>query len=233
MATQPTNLSVPSESPRDLKFNAGKIDEFVTSMGWAYTDRFGVQHYTIEGMRWLAQQAIAEFGYITMDSFEDGNTLTLPNQVLRLEANGEYYRWDGVFPKNVPAASTPDSTGGIGVGAWVGVGDASLRSDLDNQGVINFSHDNTYDISSVGAHLQNVVYPTDAPFNAPTDGTTDATSALQSSAAHCISVGKKLVLNKIFMVSDTFNISDGLVVECLTNECGIYSTAGAGKFAVK
>lgn len=130
MATQPTNLPVPSESPRDLKFNAGKIDEFVTSMGWTYTDRFGVQHYTIEGMRWLAQQAIAAFGYITLDSFEDGNTLTLPNQVLRLEANGEYYRWDGEFPKAVPAASTPDSTGGIGVGAWVSVGDASLRADL-------------------------------------------------------------------------------------------------------
>ncbi|HDC4818425.1 TPA: hypothetical protein O8U61_001712 [Enterobacter bugandensis] len=130
MATQPTQDAVPSESPRDLKFNAGKIDEFVTSMGWTYTDRFGVQHYTIEGMRWLAQQAIAAFGYITLDSFEDGNTLTLPNQVLRLEAIGEYYRWDGAFPKDVPAGSTPDSTGGVGVGKWLSVGDATLRSDL-------------------------------------------------------------------------------------------------------
>ncbi|WP_407201516.1 hypothetical protein [Citrobacter werkmanii] len=50
MATQPTSLPVPSESPRDLKFNAGKIDEFVTSMGWTYTDRFGNKHYTIEGI---------------------------------------------------------------------------------------------------------------------------------------------------------------------------------------
>ena len=114
MATQPTNLPVPSESPRDLKFNAGKIDEFVTSMARQYIDRFGQDHYTIEGLRWVAQQAIAAFGYITLDSFEDGNTLTLPNQVLRLEATGEYYRWDGVFPKDVPAGSTPDSTGGIG-----------------------------------------------------------------------------------------------------------------------
>lgn len=127
MATQPTNLPVPSESPRDLKFNAGKIDEFATSMGWTYTDRFGNQHYTIEGMRWLAQQAISAFGYITMDSFEDGNTLTLPNQVLRLEATGEYYRWDGPFPKDVPENSTPDTTGGIGAGKWLSVGDATLR----------------------------------------------------------------------------------------------------------
>ncbi|MCE9882773.1 phage tail protein, partial [Hafnia paralvei] len=122
MATQPTNLPVPSESPRDLKFNAGKIDEFVTSRELKYIDRFGGEHYTIEGMRQIAQLAISAFGYITMDSFEDGNTLTLPNQVLRLKATGEYYRWDGTFPKVVPAGSTPESTGGIGLGAWLSVG---------------------------------------------------------------------------------------------------------------
>ncbi|MCM6052531.1 hypothetical protein M4B86_24440 [Klebsiella pneumoniae] len=132
MATTPTQKPVPSESPIDLKYNAGKIDEFVTSMGWTYIDRFGNKHYTIEGLRWLAQQAISQFGYITLDSFEDGNTLTLPNQVLRLEATGEYYRWDGPFPKVVSPDSTPESTGGIGPGAWLSVGDASLRTQLGN-----------------------------------------------------------------------------------------------------
>ncbi|WP_414446053.1 GDSL-type esterase/lipase family protein [Citrobacter europaeus] len=134
MATQPTNSPVPSESPRDLKFNAGKIDEFVTSMSKQYIDRFGSEHYTIEGLRWLAQQAIAAFGYITMDSFEDGNTLTIPNQILRLESTGEYYRWDGAFPKTVPAGSTPGTTGGIGSGAWLGVGSAVLASPQDGAG---------------------------------------------------------------------------------------------------
>ena len=135
MATQPTNLPVPSESPRDLKFNAGKIDEFVTSAELKYTDRFGGQHYTIEGLRWLAQQTIAAFGYVTIDSFEDGATLTLPNEVLRLEATGEYYRWDGAFPlggKVVPPGSTPVTTGGVGIGAWLSVGDATLRGQLSS-----------------------------------------------------------------------------------------------------
>ncbi|MFB4859958.1 hypothetical protein ACE3LH_23080 [Enterobacter hormaechei subsp. steigerwaltii] len=139
MATTPTNLPVPSESPIDLKYNAGKIDEFVTSMGWTYTDRFGNKHYTIEGLRWLAQQAISAFGYITLDSFEDGNNLTLPNQVLRLEATGEYYRWDGALPKSVPAGSTPQTTGGIGPGAWLSVGDAALRTQIsDPDGAIKY-----------------------------------------------------------------------------------------------
>ncbi|MFZ5199234.1 hypothetical protein ACOY53_09795 [Enterobacter kobei] len=130
MATQPTNLPVPSESPRDLKFNAGKIDEFVTSLVNTYVDRFGNAHYTIEGLRWLAQQAIAQYGWILIDSFQDGADITLPNQALRDESTGEYYRWDGALPKHVDAGSTPASSGGVGVGSWIGIGDASLRSML-------------------------------------------------------------------------------------------------------
>ncbi|EOW0750561.1 hypothetical protein ACN2VD_002586, partial [Enterobacter hormaechei] len=130
MTTQPTNLPVPSESPRDLKFNAGKIDEFVTSLVNTYVDRFGNEHYTIEGLRWLAQQAIAQYGWILIDSFQDGADITLPNQALRDEDTGEYYRWDGALPKHVDAGSTPETSGGVGVGAWVGIGDASLRAML-------------------------------------------------------------------------------------------------------
>ncbi|MEG5741876.1 hypothetical protein UXP63_03745, partial [Enterobacter hormaechei] len=130
MATTPTQKPVPSESPIDLKYNAGKIDEFVTSLVNTYVDRFGNEHYTIEGLRWLAQQAISQYGWILTDSFQDGADITLPNQALRDEETGEYFRWDGALPKHVDPGSTPSSTGGIGIGAWVGIGDASLRTML-------------------------------------------------------------------------------------------------------
>ncbi|MCL5635978.1 hypothetical protein M5Y66_16000 [Enterobacter vonholyi] len=135
MATQPTNLPVPSESPRDLKFNAGKIDEYVTSMGWTYTDRFGQKHYTIEGMNYLSQQAMAAYGYVilTGKTFTTGAAINNPNEVLLNAADGEYYKWTGSFasgPKVVPANSTPASTGGIAPGAWLSVGDSALRSQL-------------------------------------------------------------------------------------------------------
>ena len=135
MATQPTNLPVPSESPRDLKFNAGKIDEFATSMGWTYTDRFGQKHYTIEGINYLSQQAMAAYGYVilTGKTFTTGATINNPNEVLLNTADGEYYKWTGSFAsggKVVPANSTPSETGGIGPGAWLGVGDSSLRASL-------------------------------------------------------------------------------------------------------
>lgn len=130
MATTPTNKPIPSEDPRDLKFNAGKIDEVVSGDNHYYTDRFGVRRFTIAGFQYTAEEAIRNYGYITMDSFEDGATLTLLNQVLRHEATGEYYRWDGSFPKIVPAGSTPETAGGIGLGAWVGVGANALRGEF-------------------------------------------------------------------------------------------------------
>ncbi|EPU3936150.1 hypothetical protein ACVWYD_002712 [Morganella morganii] len=141
MATIPTQNAVPSEAPRDLKFNSGKIDEFVTSLEHEYKDRFGRCHMTIEGMRWIFEQLMERFkvditqaiiaaGYIPMDSFQQGAEITKRNEILRYETTGEYYRWDGDLPKSVPAGSTPESAGGVGMGAWIGVGDAALRSDL-------------------------------------------------------------------------------------------------------
>lgn len=130
MATVPTNNPIPSEDPRDLKFNAGKIDEVVNSDAHYYTDRFGVRRLTMSGFQFTAEEAIRKYGYIPMDSFEDGATLTLPNQVLRYEATGEYYRFDGELPKTVPSGSTPETAGGVGFGAWLSVGDAALRTEL-------------------------------------------------------------------------------------------------------
>lgn len=135
MTTTPSQTPVASELPQDLKFNAGKIDEFVTSMGWTYTDRFGNKHYTIEGINYLAQQVMNAFGYVTLTglTFTTGATVSDPNEVLFNTADNAYYKWTGSFasgPKVVPENSTPDSTGGIGPGKWLSVGDTVLRSNL-------------------------------------------------------------------------------------------------------
>lgn len=166
MATTPTNLPVPSEAPRDLKFNAGKIDEFVTSLVNTYVDRFGKEHYTIEGLRWLAQQAIAEFGWIPVGTFQAGSTLTLPNQLLKDTADGEYYRWDGSFPKTVPSGSTPSSSGGVGIGAWLSVGDATVRqwvkSNYDESTYQQIQTGNFATGTTITSSFQAVYYPTDS-----------------------------------------------------------------------
>lgn len=145
MSTIPTQNPVPSEAAKDLKFNSGKIDEFVTSMKKKYIDRFGREHFTIEGLRWIAQQAISQFGYITLESFQKGAEITLPNQVLRDEVTGEYYRWDGEFPKSIPVNSTPDNSGGVGSGKWLSIGDASLKSNLLKMDGLSYIGSANYD----------------------------------------------------------------------------------------
>lgn len=178
MATTPTNLPVPSESARDLKFNAGKIDEFVTSLALQYIDRFGGKHYTIEGLRKLAFDAISGFGWILVESFEDGATLTMPNQALLWESNGEYYRWAGTLPKTVPAGSTPDSTGGVGPDAWVGIGDAALKTMLATSvgsSMIGMAAGGTLD--------QVIQYVTPEQFGAIGDGTVHPLSERYSTLA--------------------------------------------------
>ncbi|MFH6839123.1 hypothetical protein [Providencia sp. 2024EL-00732] len=145
---KPTQKPVPSSDIKDLFFNSGLLDIWATSLERKYIDRFGNCHLTAAGMEWLFKELIEKFkvdmntaivaaGYITIDSFQQGadlpnNELTQRNHILRDETTGEYYRWDGDLPKQVPAGSIPQSTGGIGKGAWVSVGDASLRGELDS-----------------------------------------------------------------------------------------------------
>ncbi|BET44024.1 endosialidase catalytic beta-propeller domain-containing protein [Atlantibacter hermannii] len=123
-----------STSPYDLFDNAQNFDFAVNNITAAiWQDRFGVSRHTWYGLEAMAKAAIAAFGYITMDSFQAGATLRQPNQVLRDTSTGEYYRWDGSFlpsGKIVPPGSTPDTAGGIGIGKWVSVGDATLRGQL-------------------------------------------------------------------------------------------------------
>lgn len=69
-------------------------------------------------------------GYITRRSFEKGFNVTAWNEALLWEADGNYYRWDGTLPKNVPVGSTPESAGGVGKGKWLSVGDATLRTEM-------------------------------------------------------------------------------------------------------
>ncbi|WP_368924713.1 M14 family zinc carboxypeptidase [Providencia sp. 1709051003] len=141
---KPTQKPVPSSDIKDLFFNSGLLDIWATSLEHRYIDRFGNCHLTAAGMEWIfnelvtkfkieSEQALLAAGYAPAGTFQEGAEVVSRNGTVLWklpDGDGEHYRWDGDLPKQVPAGSTPQSTGGVGKGAWVSVGDATLRSEL-------------------------------------------------------------------------------------------------------
>ncbi|HDC4474377.1 TPA: hypothetical protein O8T83_003794 [Enterobacter cloacae] len=65
------------------------------------------------------------------NTFLAGASLASRSDFIWDEESKSWYYWKGTLPKDVPAASTPASTGGVGDNAWGEVGsDASLRAML-------------------------------------------------------------------------------------------------------
>lgn len=82
----------------------------------------------------MMNQVVISSGFVTIDSFELGATITQRNQALRHTLDGKLYRWAGDLPKVVPINSTPENSGGIGVDAWLDVSDTTLRQDINSAG---------------------------------------------------------------------------------------------------
>ena len=165
MTTYNTGNSLGSAAAKDLYDNAQNFDHLSNDqVNETWDDRFSVPRLTWHGMEVRYQEKLTSMGWSLIDSFQDGANLTRADQALRWatpDGDGEYYRWDGAFPKNVPENSTPETTGGVGVGAWIGVGDASLRSSLSS------SNDGNGDsLVSVKQPKPNTIARTQHDFNA-------------------------------------------------------------------
>lgn len=175
-----------------------------------------VTNRTLDGLEDLYTASITEFegrgeaalsniGWVTIDSFQQGAEITERNQVLRDETNGEYYRWDGDLPKSVPVGSTPESAGGVGMGAWISVGDAALRTILTSTGGADFIKTNNgqsvqYELSDISKKTEymydtvNFVKVTDYSHLVVDD---DWTSAIQAA----LDTGKDVYGNGKYKVS--------------------------------
>ncbi len=117
-----THNPVGSSDPRDLYDNAIVIDEFSNSSDETATDRLGQVRKTIRGLVVSAQNAT---GYQFVDDYAAGIELTAYNEVVR-DSNGEFWRVSGT-------TTLPYTTDGSGLpegGAFIAVGDASLRQEL-------------------------------------------------------------------------------------------------------
>lgn len=156
MATTPTNKPIPSEDPRDLKFNAGKIDEEVNGSADYYIDRFGAQRLTNTGRNnqfqdaqtqreYDFQQFLLNSGYQFLGDYENGPyTITALNQIIRYQC--ELWRLNA-------STTPPYTTTGIDSTSWtvdvthlVSVGDANLRRELSSENgseLVDYKHGNS------------------------------------------------------------------------------------------
>lgn len=92
------------------------------------------------------RRSLAEAGLTLVDgSFEEGATTNSTTDVVWHIAGGQCYSWGGTFPKAVSSGSTPASTGGVGLGAWVSSGDAHLRNDLISNEILNGTYPRVFD----------------------------------------------------------------------------------------
>lgn len=121
LPTLPHNVYINAVSNRQLTYSPGNIT--VTLL----------DSYQQQNTRELWRRSLAEAGLTLVDgSFEDGATANSATDAVWHIAAGQCYSWDGALPKIVSAGSTPSTTGGVGVGAWLAVGNALLRTVLSS-----------------------------------------------------------------------------------------------------
>lgn len=121
-----TGNPIESTDVRDMSDNAKNLDLFSNSSELSFDDRFGVERKTIHGMNSEFDAQILNMGFTRVGTFLSGATLTNPRQTLLWDiadgGDGQEYGWSGTFAphgKIVPPSSSPTSTGGVAIGAWV------------------------------------------------------------------------------------------------------------------
>ena len=126
-----TRNPIESTDVRDMSDNAKNFDDFANSKSNEFTDRFGVERKTIHGMNSQFDSHIMNMGFTRVGTFAAGATLTNTRQTLLWDVadggDGQEYGWSGTFSKIVPPGSTPNTTGGIAVGAWMSRFDPELK----------------------------------------------------------------------------------------------------------
>ena len=154
------------------------------------------------------KRAYAEAGFNLVDgSFQIGAELSGWPDVLWDWTSGKGYQWHLDEAKTVAAGSTPASSGGVGVGAWLSVGDATLRGNLLSQNVnmgdalitVKQPFTNT---AARTQHAKNSDWLSVKDFGAAGDGSTDDTTAIQNALNAVATLGKKLyVPSGVYRVS--------------------------------
>ncbi|WOJ29006.1 hypothetical protein R1917_13700 [Citrobacter koseri] len=185
MTTYNTGNPLGSAAAKDLYDNAQNFDHLSNDrVNETWDDRFGVPRLTWHGMEQRYKTALVNLGLNPVGTFQGGAVINSAGDIIQDETTGAWYRWDDLatLPKTVPSGSTPDSSGGTGVGKWLAV-DVSdvLRGDLAKQtgaGLVGASSvvGEAVTLETYVAKINKAVYLTEL---APLITGTDWTAAFQ------------------------------------------------------
>lgn len=124
MTTYNTKEPLGSASAKVLYDNAQNFDHLSNDrVNETWDDRFGKPRLTWHGMEQRYKTALANLGLNPVGTFQGGAVINSAGDIIQDETTGAWYRWDDLttLPKTVPPGSTPDSSGGTGVGKWLAV----------------------------------------------------------------------------------------------------------------
>ena len=155
----------------------------------------------------------AAFTFTTGGTLAVGDTDVAVLWPVSSGGDGDYYHWKGVYPKTIPANSTPASTGGVSQSGWMPVGDITLRSDLASPDVgkgdalVKVRQPLTGAVART-QHDKNMdaIYVTDS--GAVGDGATDNFSAFSAAITAALANDKVLrVPSGEFLISADLNVT--------------------------
>lgn len=151
-------------------------------------------------------------GSLTLN-FSDGGTVESPSQqVLYInESDVKSYVWTGSLPKTIPADSTPDTTGGVELGAWASVGDASLRTEIESDSGLSIIGTN---------HRGTLQADLDAIDRRP-DGYAD-------SIVNTLATGPDVQINKVFTITSPIPLSSNQHIDGVGGNIKQMTSTAAG-----
>lgn len=121
------------------------------------------------------RRSLAEAGLTLVDgSFEEGATVNSKTDAVWYIAGGRCYTWDAGGAKTVPTKSTPSSTGGVGLGAWVDKSGSATA----------FIQEGTGAVPRTAQDKMREEYPSIADYGAVGDGTDDTAAFILAQNAH-------------------------------------------------
>lgn len=104
----PLTDPVPSSSFDVLERNIQDTDKFVNQETGTFINRVGKEIKPIPVIEAEANAAVISLGWHQVGLFADGFTYTLQNDIAK-DADGDWYRWNGLLPKVVTAGTLPSS----------------------------------------------------------------------------------------------------------------------------